>query len=330
MITPVVIIILSFVCCLLVLPKWISKARHLNLVWEDMNKYKTPKNVAASGGLVVLFSFLFGIFAYIAFRTFYRSLDGITISILAIVCVVLIAGFIGFVDDMFGWKLKGLSARLRLFLVVLASIPLVVINAGDKTMNLPFFGQVYFGVWYPLILIPLGVVGVTAVYNFLAGFNGLEAGQGILILSFLSFVALKTGNAWLSVVGLCMVGALIAFLIFNWCPAKVFGGNILTYSIGALIVSLAIVGNFEKIAFVVFIPYIFEMILKVRGNLKRHSFGKPNKDNSLELKYENIYGLTHFSIWFLKKFKKKVYEKEVVLMIFGIQIIFIILAWSML
>jgi UDP-N-acetylglucosamine--dolichyl-phosphate N-acetylglucosaminephosphotransferase len=329
MILQLITVLLSFICCVIVLPLWISKARELKLVWQDMNKFKNPKNVAASGGLVVLFSFLLGIFSYVAFRTLYRGMDNITINILAIILVVLIAGFIGFVDDMFGWKLKGLSAKLRLFLVVLASIPLIAINAGVKTMSIPLIGSVHFGILYPLVLIPLGVVAVTAVYNFLAGFNGLEAGQGILILSFLSFVAFKTGNAWLSVVGFCMVFSLIGFLIFNWSPAKVFPGDVMTYAVGALIVSMAIVGNFEKIAFVVFIPYIFEMFLKVRGRLNKYSFGKPMKDGSLELKYDKIYGLTHFSIWFLKKFKKKVYEQDVVLMIFGIQTIFIGLAWLM-
>jgi UDP-N-acetylglucosamine--dolichyl-phosphate N-acetylglucosaminephosphotransferase len=332
---PLLTILLSFFCCLIVLPLWIRKCKQLGLLWEDMNKYKGPKNVGASGGLVVLFSFLLGAFAYIAFRTLYRSLDNITISILAIVLVVLIAGFIGFVDDMLGWKTRGLSMRMRIFLAIMASIPLVVINAGHKTMNLPFFGQVYFGLFYPLLLIPLGVVAVTTVYNFLAGFNGLEAGQGILILGFLSYIAYILDKSWLGIVGLCMVGTLIAFLLFNWNPAKIFGGDVLTYAIGALIVAIAIVGNFEKIAFIVFIPYILEMILKIRGrlNLKNghwpHAFGIPNKDNSLEPRYNKIYGLTHFSIWFLKKFKKKVYEQDVVLLIFGIQVIFIVLAWMM-
>ena len=328
---PLLAVLLSFLTCLFVLPIWISKGKKLKLLWEDMNKYKNPKNVVASGGLIVLFSFLLGVFAYIAFRTIYRGLDLITINILAIVLSVLIAGFIGFVDDILGWKIKGLSRKLRLFLLVaLASIPLVVINAGHSTMNIPFFGVVSFGILYPIFLVPLGFLAVTSVYNFLAGFNGLEAGQGVLILGFLSYVAFLNDKAWLSIIGLCMVAALLAFLIFNWNPAKVFGGDVLTYSIGALIVSMAIVGHFQRIAFVVFIPYIIELVLKSRGKLDKYSFGKPNKDGSLELKYKKIYGLTHFSIWFLSKFKKKVYERDVVLMIFGIQIIFILIAWGML
>ncbi len=324
---PLVTIVIGFLVCLIFMPLWIRKCKQLGLLWEDMNKYESPKNVAASGGLIVLFSFLLGLFSYIAFRTLFRGLDLITINILAISLVVLLAGFIGFVDDMLGWKTRGLSARVRIFLVLMAAIPLIVINAGEKTISLPFFGPIHFGILYPLILIPLGVVGATTVYNFLAGFNGLEAGQGILILSFLSYVSFLTGNAWLAVVGMSMVTCLAAFLIFNWNPAKIFGGDVLTYSIGSLIASMAIIGNFEKVAFIVFIPYIIEMLLKSRGRLLKYSFGKPNKDNSLELRYDKIYGLTHFSILILGKFKKKVYETDVVLFIFGIQILFIILGF---
>ena len=64
-----------------------------------------------------------------------------------------------------------------------------------------------------------------------------------------------------------MVGALIGFYIYNKFPAKVFPGDILTYSVGALIAGMAILGNFEKIAVFVFIPYIIETILKSRGKL---------------------------------------------------------------
>jgi len=326
-------IILSFLSCIFFLPFWIKKAKQINLVWENMNSYKKEKVFAGSGGLIVLFSFLIGVLSYVAFRTFYRELDIVVIKILIITLVVFIAGFIGFIDDLIGWKAKGLSMRIRLFSVFLASIPLVVINAGEKTISLPFFGEVYLGFVYSLFLIPLGVIGVTTVYNFLAGFNGLEAGQGILILSFLSFVSYFNGMPWLSLVGIIMVFSLIGFLFFNWFPAKVLPGDILTYSVGAMIVSMAIIGNFEKIAFIVFIPFIIEMFLKIKGRIELnngswpYSFGKPNKDNSLSLRYKKIYSLTHFSIWFLSKIKKKVYEKDVVLFIFLLHIVFIGIAF---
>ena len=89
---------------------------------------------------------------------------------------------------------------------------------------------------------------------------------------------------------------------------------------------MAILGNFEKIAAFVFIPYIIETGLKLRGGLKKHSFAIPNPDGSLELPYKKIYSLTHLSILILKKFKNKVYEKDVVYLINLFQIIIILLS----
>jgi len=119
---------------------------------------------------------------------------------------------------------------------------------------------------------------------------------------------------------------LIVFYFYNKYPAKVFPGDILTYSVGALIAGMAILGNFEKIAVFIFIPYIIETFLKVRGNLEKQSFAKVNEDKSLELPYGKIYGLTHLSLLILKKFKNKVYERDVVHLIFGFQIIICLLA----
>ena len=319
-------ILVSFILTAVALPKWIRKCRNNGLVWEDMNKYDRPKNVAACGGTIVIMAFIISVFSFVAIRTFILDIDQINLYIFALLNVILILGVVGLTDDLLGWNHKGLSARFRLFLALMASIPLIVINAGTHFIWLPYFGIIELGILYPILFIPLGIAGATTTYNFLAGFNGLETGQGIIIISFLSFIAYLTGNSWLSVVGLCMVSSLFVFYYYNSYPAKVFPGDILTYSIGALIAGMAILGNFEKIAVFVFIPYILETVLKLRGRLKKQSFGIPQKDGSLEMPYKKIYGLTHLSIFLLKKFKKKVHEIDVVYLIFGFQIIICLLA----
>ncbi len=317
---------LAFALTAFTLPRWIQKCKDIGYVWEDMNKFNHPKNVAASGGVVVVLAFIFGVLSFIAIRTFVFSVNSINVSIFALLNVILLLAVVGLTDDLLGWKHGGLSVRFRLFFAFLASVPLVVINAGVHEAYIPFYGTIYFGILYPLVIIPVGIAGATTTYNFLAGLNGLEAGQGIIILSFLSGVAYLTNQSWLSVIGLAMVAALIVFYWHNKTPARVFPGDILTYSIGALIAAMAILGNFEKIAVFVFIPYIIETVLKLRGNLKKQSFGIPNSDGSLELPYEKIYGLTHASIFILKKCKNKVYEADVVYFIFGIQIFICLLA----
>ena len=322
--------VISFILVYITMPFWISKTKRVGLIWEDMNKPGKPKNVAGSGGIVVVMAFIIGVLYYIAVRTFVlNDVNSITVEIFALLSVILILAIVGIIDDLLGWKNKGLSKRTRILLAFIASIPLVVINAGSSEINFPFLGLIDIGLLYPLLLIPIGIAGATTTYNFLAGFNGLEAGQGILILSFLSFVSYITGTTWLAVVGLIMVASLIGFLIFNKYPAKVFPGDSLTWSIGALIAGMAILGNFEKIALFVFIPYILETGLKLRGGLKKASFGKPNKDGSLNEPFKKIYGLEHLAIRVLKRTKpsKKVYERDVVYLIHGFQIALIIIAF---
>ena len=321
---------ISFLLTIMVLPLWIKKTKQIGFLWEDMNKYKHPRNVAAAGGIVVVIAFVLGVLYYIFIRTFViESSNGINLEIFSLLSVILILAMVGIIDDLFGWKHGGLSIRIRLTLAFMASIPLVVINAGNSFVSLPFFGYVNFGILYPLLLIPIGIAGAASTYNFLAGYNGLETSQGILILSFLSFVAYKTGSAWLSLIGLIMVAALLGFYIYNKYPAKVFPGDSLTWSIGALIAIMAILGNFEKIAIFVFIPYIIETGLKLRGKLEKESFAKVNRDGSLEMPYKKIYGLEHLAILILKKYKqsKKVFEKDVVYLINGFQILIIIVGF---
>jgi len=322
-------IFISFIVTFFMLPFWIKRAKKIGLVWEDMNKYGHPKNVAGSGGLIVLFGFIIGILSYIAIRTFVLKIDITTTEIFALITTILIAGIIGFVDDFFGWVKGGLSARLRIVFMLFASIPLMVINAGVSQVYIPFLGLIDIGILYALIIIPIGVVGAGTTFNFLAGYNGLEAGQGILILSALAVISWLTGTSWLSMISLCMIASLFAFLLYNKYPAKVFPGDVMTYAIGALIATMAILGNYEYFAVFIFIPNILETFLKLRGRLKIESFGRPQKDGSLELRQKKIYGLEHIAIRILKKIKpsKRVYEENVVLFIYGFQILIIILGF---
>jgi len=307
------------------MPYWIKKARGIGLIWEDMNKFERKKNVAGSGGLIVLMGFILGVLSYIFLKTFYFKSQTNVVELFALSTVVLILAIIGLVDDLLGWHKGGLSKKFRLIMCLFAAIPLIVINAGVPEIYIWGLEGINLGLIYVLVIVPIGITGAATTFNFLAGFNGLEASQGVIILSALSLVAYFIGSSWLALIGLCMVLSLIAFLYFNKFPSKVFPGDVLTYSVGGMIAIMAILGNMEKFALFIFIPYIIEVILKSRGKLQKHSFGKPNKDDSLEMPYDKIYGLEHFAIWALKKIKGRATEKEVVYFINLIQIVVIVL-----
>jgi UDP-N-acetylglucosamine--dolichyl-phosphate N-acetylglucosaminephosphotransferase len=270
------------------------------------------------GGICVVFGFVLGILIYIGLSTFYLQMQNY-VEILAVLCTVLSMCIIGMMDDLLGWK-KGLRQWQKPLFTLFAALPMMVINAGHSTMNLPIIGTIDFGIIYPLLIVPIGIVGASNAYNMVAGYNGLEAGMGVILLSTLGYFAFVNGKLSAMMLAICMVSSLIAFLYFNWYPAKVFPGDTMTYSLGALAACIAIVGDMEKIAVWLFLPYVLDFIIQASGGFRKEAFARVNEEGDLEKPYKGLYHLTHLAIAVLKHLKGKVYETDVVLFCCGIEI----------
>jgi len=319
-----IILLFSFFLTLFLTKKWIKSANAVKLVGKDMNKHDHPL-IPRSGGLVVSIVICFSLLIYIFLKTF--PLLGTpsihVVEVFAISATILLAGFIGFIDDVLGWK-QGLSQFQKVLLTIPIALPLTVMNVNQSVILLPFLGNVDLGLLYPLLVVPLGIIGSTNGFNLLAGYNGLETGMGLVIFAVFGFTGLIVGRLWIALIAFIVYACLLAFLAFNWYPAKVFPGNSFSYSIGALIATLAILGNMERIAIWLFIPYFLEILLYFRARVidkmgDVQAFAKPNKDGSLEMPYKKVYDTTHLAIWFLKRVKGKVYERDVVLFIIAVQ-----------
>jgi UDP-N-acetylglucosamine--dolichyl-phosphate N-acetylglucosaminephosphotransferase len=172
---------------------------------------------------------------------------------------------------------------------------------------------------YSLVLVPIGVVACSNLVNLLAGFNGLEAGAGVII-SFsiftasimLGYMGFHTAEA--SFIMIALFGACLAFLFFNWYPAKIFPGNVTTYMIGAAVVAAVVTGNMERVGVICLIPQIIEFLLKARSpGFSAENFGRLGRKGRL---YYNgrVYSITHLLM-------KKIHptEKQLVLILLAFQ-----------
>jgi UDP-N-acetylglucosamine--dolichyl-phosphate N-acetylglucosaminephosphotransferase len=317
-----VILLLSFFSTFFLTKRWISSTEGAKLLGKDLNKYKKPL-VSRSGGIAVALVICFSLLLYIFLKTFYWETTTHLVEAFAISATVLLAGFIGFTDDILGWK-QGLTQFQKFLLTLPIVLPLMVINAGHSAMELPLLGRIDFGLVYPLLLVPVGVIGAANGFNLLAGYNGLEAGMGLIIFTTFGITGLIFEKYWISLIAFIVSASLLAFLYFNWYPAKVFPGNSFTYSIGALIAAIAVLGDMERLAVWLFLLYFVEGLLYFRARVidkagDVQAFAKPNEDNSLEMPYEKIYDTTHFAVWILKRVKEKVYEKDVVLFLLFVE-----------
>lgn len=317
-----IIPMLSFIITYFSTKIWIRIAKREDFMVKDMNKYTNPK-IPGYGGIAVLFGFCMGVFFYIALSIFYFQRTIHLIEIFALLTTTLIIAFIGMLDDILGWK-KGLKRWQKPLLTIPAAIPLMAINAGFTRIYIPFLGPTNIGLLYPLILIPLGIMGASQGFNMLGGLNGLESGLGAIILLTLGFIAWQINKSWIALICLSMVAALFAFWLFNKYPAKVFPGDILRYPLGALIACIAILGNVEKAALILFIPFFLELLIKVKNKLKTECFLIPQQDESLKPP-EKIGSLTHVFAKLLNKFKTKIYEKDIVYALYCFELVLVIM-----
>src|SRR3989344_9582606 len=176
---------ISFFIVWFLTPWFIRYLTRIGLVVKDQHKEGKPL-VPISGGLPVFLGIFFGVMFAVFVQTFYYHTTNYLIELLAFLIVLFAISFVGFFDDLLVRKDKearsGLKQWQKPLLTAIAAVPLMVINAGETVLAVPFFGSLDVGLLYPLVLIPLGVIGASNMVNMLAGYNGLEAGLGIIYL----------------------------------------------------------------------------------------------------------------------------------------------------
>ena len=307
----------------------------------DYNKKAKPK-IPSAGGVAVSFGIAIGVLTYIfgssfpsPSHPFYLPVADTNILFAFILSVILIT-LVGFIDDInvkssatstTGMKdiRKGLKQWQKPFLTLIGAIPLVAINAGVSSVAVPFVGNIYLGLIYPLLIIPLAIIFGANAFNLLGGFNGISTGSGIVISAGMLIYSILFGTYIGALISAILFAALVAFAFFDFYPSKLLPGDSFTYGIGGALIALMIIGNMESFGIVIFMPYIIEFILHLRGRFNITDLGKLQKDMTFKAPYgKKIYSLTHV-IMNMKKCK----EYEVSAYMWLINIGFVVLAFAL-
>jgi UDP-N-acetylglucosamine--dolichyl-phosphate N-acetylglucosaminephosphotransferase len=333
----IISMLVSFFVTFIVTPQAIRLLWCAGINGRDLNKKNKPK-LPASGGICVAAGIVAGLLTYVGIQTFVYGASAVSIYLLAVISSILIVTFVGLLDDLNvktssvqtkdGKNIKiGLPQWLKPLMTLPAAVPLMVLNVGETTMMIPFIGEVNFGILFPLLIIPLAVVAISNLINLLGGFNGVESGMGIVYtlalgifgILYVSKVGLNNG----SIILLITTASLLAFLKFNWVPAKILPGDSLTYLLGAVVASGLIIGNMEKIGIFIMSPFILEFLLKLRSKFKASCLGILRKDGKLDPPYgKKIYSLTHLVMSI-----KPMTEKQITIALIIIQLIVSALAF---
>ncbi len=306
------ILIFSFLITFLFSILLIPRLKRFNITGKDVNKPNKPE-IAEMGGLAIVAGFTAGVLLAVFLHTFFDGILFNLIFILAALLTVHAISFIGILDD-----LLDLPQWLKAILPLFAAVPLVAVKAtGSTMMTFPLIGPIEFGVWYVILLIPLGIAVASNLTNMLAGFNGMEAGMGSVIFLIMSLLAIHVGNYGLLVLFLPMLGALLAFMFFGFYPAKAFPGDIGNLTIGAVLATGAIIGNMETLAALLLIPYVIDFFIKLYNKFPSSKWWGEYRNGKLYPVEGKVRGFAQL----IMKIFNGISEQRLVLVFIGIELL---------
>ncbi|XP_043936800.1 UDP-N-acetylglucosamine--dolichyl-phosphate N-acetylglucosaminephosphotransferase isoform X1 [Protopterus annectens] len=181
--------------------------------------------------------------------------------------------FLGFADDVLN-----LRWRVKLLLPTMASLPLLMVyftNFGNTTIVVPKPFRMLLGLHLDLGILYYVYMGMLAVFctnaiNILAGINGLEVGQSLVIsASIIIFNTVELNGEFRDdhIFSLYFMipffFTTLALFYHNWYPSAVFVGDTFCYFAGMTFAVVGILGHFSKTMLLFFIPQVLNFLYSV-------------------------------------------------------------------
>ena len=260
----IVAFVATFVVGLFVMPI-LKKFKVGQVVRDDGPKEHLKKQGTPTMGGIIMLIVIVVILAINSIK--YPTLILAIISILGF-------GLVGFVDDykkLVKKNTKGLSPLKKIFGLVLVTaififMYLKIFKLGTD-ITLPFISSpITLSVGAFIIFIAFILIGTSNAVNLTDGLDGLASGVVAIIMTFFTIVAVKNSNTEMIILGASSVGTCLAFLLFNFHPAKVFMGDTGSLALGGAVAAIAIMMKMEVyLAIVAFVCIIdtLSVILQV-------------------------------------------------------------------
>ena len=159
---------------------------------------------------------------------------------------------LGLIDDIYC-----LNAKFKLMIQIAIASIVFMLGISVETIYNPFGAPIHLGLVLSYIVTVLWIVGISNALNFIDGVDGL-AGSIVTISAVtlgLISVAMTPTNAISALIAFILAGSMLAFLTYNFHPAKIFMGDSGALFAGFLLATLSITGVMKSAALTMFVPF---------------------------------------------------------------------------
>ncbi len=189
-------------------------------------------------------------------------------TVFYVLALALCFGVIGFLDDFTKVKFKrnlGLTSlqKAMLQMAVSALFLYAMYRSGsmDTHLYIPFV-DLSFDL-HPIVYIFFAMfvmVGCVNSVNLTDGVDGLSSSVTVPVMIFFTTAAVALGRYDLALLPASLLGGLIAYLYYNWHPAKVFMGDTGSLFLGGVVCTMAFALEMPLILIMVGFVYICETL----------------------------------------------------------------------
>ncbi len=189
-------------------------------------------------------------------------------TVFYVLALAMCFGLIGFLDDFFKLKFKrnlGLtSAQKAMLQMAVSAIYLYLLyKQGLMSCDLHIPFTTVFLKIHPLVYIFFAmfvIVGCVNAVNLTDGVDGLCGTVTVPVMVFFTVAAVAMQRLDLALLPAALAGGLIAYLFYNWHPAKVFMGDTGSLFLGGIVCALAFALEMPLILIMVGLVYIVETL----------------------------------------------------------------------
>lgn len=201
---------------------------------------------------------------------------------LSIILGCIVIHSIGLLDDF-----KNLSPKYKLFGQITAALIFIFAGNSFDELYIPFTNSTVELGWTGPVITLFWIIGVTNAINLIDGIDGLSGSLSAIAALFFGLAAFSIENYNAAYISIAIFGALLAFLMFNLPPAKIFMGDSGSLYIGFVLSTLPIL-TFKDVNTDFALPYGITLLLIpildtisaiLRRIRKRLPFHSPDKQH---------------------------------------------------
>lgn len=240
--------IISYLLGVFIVPLVIAYSKKQGLIDEPNERKIHSRPISRLGGIAIWLSTMLT-FLFLVFLSYYpygSLLSGILLG-------SSLMFMLGLVDDIYT-----LNAKFKLFIQIAIATLVYLLGVKIDSIINPFGGTIQLGSHLSYVITILWIVGISNAVNFIDGIDGL-AGSVITINSItlgIIAVAMVPPNPISALIAFILAGSMLAFLTYNFNPAKIFMGDSGALFSGFLLATLSITGVMKAAALAIILPFV--------------------------------------------------------------------------